>query len=132
MATLKEDIIIGSNWISEALISSGYKADFSMDSLEEIDHFFDEQSKDGDAIPGGLLSEDLGKRLFCIGCYVGEVIRKNYGGEWIVDELDPESEINISLKLPDGGLIWPAQRVIKRFKNGNEDSINVYGHWVMK
>jgi hypothetical protein len=29
--------------------------------------------------------------------------------------------------VPDGSTIWPVQRVIKRFRNGPEDSIAFYG-----
>jgi hypothetical protein len=35
--------------------------------------------------------------------------------------------MNIALHLPDGSIIWPVQRVIKRFRNGPEDSIAFYG-----
>lgn len=39
---------------------------------------------------------------------------------------DPDGEINIRLCLNTGSVIWPVQRVIKRFRNGAEDSIAVY------
>lgn len=130
MATLKEDIKTGSDWISTALKSSGYKADFSQKSLGEIDRFFDEHSKDGKPTPDGLLSEQLGNRLFCIGSYVGEVIRKKVGGEWIVDDSDPQGEINITLKTSDGVQMWPVQRAMKRLQNGAEDSIAAYGSFI--
>jgi hypothetical protein len=69
----------------------------------------------------------LGQRLFSLGAYVGEVVRRNLGGEWQTDDADPQGEINVALKLPDGSLIWPVQRVMKRLKNGPEESIAVYG-----
>src|SRR5438105_2428181 len=74
--------------IAEALSQSGYKADFSLDSLREIDRFFDEHSRDGEAMPGGLLSEALGSRIFAIGSYVGECVIKHYGGTWQGDDAD--------------------------------------------
>jgi len=119
-------------WMSKALTSSGYNADFSLNSLREVDLFFDEQTKDGKAKAGGLLSEKLGQRLFGIGAYVGEVIRRNAGGEWNGDDADPQAEINISLKLKSGGTIWPVQRAMKRLKNGKEDSIYEYGILVLE
>ena len=127
MGTIIEDIDGASKWIVTALTSSGYKADFTPPSLWEIDRFFDEHSKDGKAVPGGLLSEQLGSRLFAIGSYVGEVIRKQKGGKWVGDDADPQVEINVELHLPDGTKCWPVQRVMKRFKNGQEDGIGVYG-----
>src|SRR4029453_9500950 len=117
MPTLVEDIRTAADWIAKALSSSGYRADFSITSLKEVDRFFDEHSKNGQAVPGGLLSEQLGSRMFALGGYVGEVIRRTHGGHWQANDKDPEGEINIALVLPTGGLIWPVQRVMKRFKN---------------
>jgi len=120
-----EDIPVAANWIAAALQSSGYLADFNPSSLWEIDRFFDENTRQGQAVPGGRLAESAGTRLFALGCYVGEVIRRNVGGEWVADEA--AGEVNIALALTDGGMIWPVQRMIKRFNNGAEDGIVAYG-----
>lgn len=53
--------------------------------------------------------------MFAVGSYVGEVIRRHYGGEWRGNDEDPEGEINLGLVLPGGAIIWPVQRVLKRF-----------------
>jgi hypothetical protein len=83
-------------------VSSGYIADFIAASLWQIDRFFDEQAQGGTANPGGLLSQDLGSRLFAVGAYIGEVIRRERGGEWVADDNDPQAEINIAVCLTDG------------------------------
>ncbi len=127
MASLADDIQTSADWISKALTSSGYLADFSLASLKEVDRFFDEHSKNGRAVPGGLLSEQLGQRMFALGSYVGEVIRVAHSdGRWQTDDADSRGEINVSLILKGGGLIWPVQRVMKRFKEGPQDGI--YGY----
>ena len=128
MGTITEDVDAAAKWIATALSSSGYKADFTPTSLWEIDRFFDEHSQNGQAVPRGLLSEALGNRIFSIGSYVGEVIRKVKGGKWTGSDTDPEAEINVELELGDGCKCWPVQRAMKRFKNGPEDGIAVYGH----
>jgi hypothetical protein len=127
VASLREDLDGAASWIAEALRSSGYLADFSPVSLWSIDRFFDEHSKRGKPRRGGLLSNDLGSRVFALGAYTGEVIRRQLGGEWRCDEDDPRGEINVELALPDGGTIWPIQRVMKRLSNGAEDGIAAYG-----
>lgn len=127
MATIKEDVTASAEWISEALRSSGYRADFSPQSLWEIDRFFDEHSQNGVAKSGGLLSQSLGQRLFAVGSYIGEVVRRKVGGEWVGNDSDPEAEINVELHLPDGTRCWPVQRAMKRFKNGLEDGIAAWG-----
>jgi hypothetical protein len=127
MGTLSEDVEKAATWIAGALTSSGYRADFSIESLQDIDRFFDEHSRDGEAVPGGLLGEQLGQRVFSIGSYVGETIRRAYGGAWSCDDSDPEGELNVAIRFPSGELIWPVQRVMKRFRNGPEDGIYSYG-----
>jgi len=76
---------------------------------------------------GGLLSDELGQRLFAIGSYIGEVVRRELGGEWFGDDENPEGEIAVELRLSDGSLCWPVQRTMKRFKNGPEDGIATWG-----
>jgi hypothetical protein len=127
MASLREDIDTAADWISQALQSSGYAADFSPHSLWSIDRFFDDNSRDGRPTPDGLLSDDLGSRIFALGAYVGEVIRRSLGGAWQADDDDPEREMDIELRLGDGSRVWPIQRVMKRYANGPEDGIAFYG-----
>lgn len=127
MASLIDDVGTAAAWIAAALRSSGYSADFSPASLWVVDRFVDDHSSGGQPRPGGLLAKDLGKRLFALGAYVGEVLRSTLGGTWQADDSDPQGEINVALVLPDGSVVWPVQRVIKRYRNGDEDSIGVYG-----
>lgn len=121
------DAKASAEWISKALASSGYKADFSIESLKEIDRFFEEHAPNGKTLPGGLLSENAGSKLFAIGSYVGEVIRRQYGGTWHGIDTDPEAEMDIELKLKTGTVLWPVQKVIKRFQNGSAEQIYAYG-----
>lgn len=127
MATIKEDIASASDWISRALESSGYVADFTPQSLWEIDRFFDEHSVNGAPKPGGLLAESLGSRIFAVGSYIGEVLRRHLGGEWHGDDSDPKIEITVELRLASGSVCWPTQRAMKRLQNGSEDGIAAYG-----
>jgi hypothetical protein len=127
LGSIVDDVLAAATWVSQALSSSGYRADFSASSLWELDRFFDEQVRGGTAVPGGLLAEGLGQRLFSIGGYVGEVIRRHKGGSWWADESDPQAEINVQLRLTESDVCWPVQRVMKRFKNGAEDSLAAYG-----
>ncbi|HEY4354230.1 MAG TPA: hypothetical protein VGN16_00670 [Acidobacteriaceae bacterium] len=128
MPSIVEDVQTSADWIAQALNSSGYRADFTPRSLWEIDRFFEEHSTGGAGKPGGLLSESAGQRLFAIGSYIGEVARRELGGEWIGDDDDPEAEISVELRLEGDIRCWPVQRAMKRFKNGPEDGIAVWGN----
>lgn len=119
--TLGEDIHTACEWIAMALNSSGYKADYTIESMKEIDRFLDEQSGET-----GIISRGRGKILFSLGCYVGETIIRLYGGKWHTDDNDPQGEINASVELDNGTVIFPIQRVIKRYQNGSEDGIYAY------
>ncbi len=127
MPNVLDDIQTASDWIATALSSSGYRADFSPESLWQVDFFFEDHASAGAAVRGGLLAKDLGTRLFGVGAYVGEVVRRARGGEWVAEDGDPEAEVKPTLRLPDGIECWPIQRVLKRFKNGSEDALAAYG-----
>ena len=63
MSTLAEDIPKAAEWVARALNTSGYKADYSLESIREIDRFFDEQSG-----PDGILQNNgTGQILFSLG-----------------------------------------------------------------
>lgn len=127
MHRLKDDLSAYAEKTAKALQSAGYRADFTPVSLWEIDRFFDEHAENGNAKPKGLLSGELGARLFGIGAYIGEVVRRARAGEWECDDDDPEGEINAQLRLPDGNQCWPVQYVMKRFKQGSESGIALWG-----
>jgi hypothetical protein len=42
-------------------------------------------------------------------------------------EKSVEAEINIAVRLKTGLTFWPVQRVMRRFRNGAEDGIWIYG-----
>ena len=126
MGSLTDDIDASAAWIAQALKSSAYHADFSPQRLWSIDRFFDDNSKRGQPKRGGLLASDLGRRIFALGAYVGEVIRRNAGGTWHGNDDDPDGEINVEVVLADGTRMWPVRRVMKRYKNGPEDGVAAY------
>lgn len=119
--TLLQDIYSSSEWVANALNVSGYKADYSLESMKEIDRFFDEQNTST-----GILSKNRGQILFALGSYIGQTVIKLYGGKWITDDNNPEGEMNIAVILDNGSTIWPVLKCMKRYTNGQEDSIYDY------
>ena len=124
-----QDAPIAAEWIARMLVGEGYCLNFSIDSLHEIDRFFDEHAVMGKARSGGLLADDLGRRIFSLGSYVGEVIGRESGGivRWRGNDSDPRAEINLAMILENGLQFWPIQKAMKRFRNGKDDSIHLYG-----
>jgi hypothetical protein len=118
-------------WAAKWLSSNGYKGDFTIESLKDIDRFFDEQAPGGKPKPRGLLSHHFGMQMFALGAYVGETIRRQRDGEWRGNDNDPEAEITLAVRLKSGVIFWPTQRVLKRI-NGPEDAIYPYGVLILQ
>ena len=129
MPAILESIEAQSKWILAAFKSDNIELDFTIRSFIEIDKFLSLHVKNGQRMKGGRLEKNFGTIVFSIGSYMGETIRKSVPGSfWKVDDTDTQGEINAELVLPGGLTIWPIQRVMKRFKNGPEDSVYIYGH----
>ena len=118
---LAEDVLTYADWAKNNLNTTGYNVDYTLESMKEVERFFVEQSQDG-----GALTNSPGSILFGIGSLIGETIIKTYGGKWVTDDNDPQGEINVSVELPDGTVLWPVQRCIKRLQNGPEENIYDY------
>jgi hypothetical protein len=125
--TIAEDIQQSREWIIQCFKAEGWTLDYSMDSLKRIDQFLDDNIVDGQAKTGSILARNRGQILFAIGCYVGETIRTNIAGAiWDIDEADEERGVNAAIVLPNGVTLWPVQKVVKRYFNGEDDSIYPY------
>lgn len=126
-SSVVSDAKAAASWISTALTHAGHRADFSIQSLKEVDRFIADHAPNGQPRPDGLLADQLGSKLFALGAYVGEVVLRAKPGAWEGNDDGPEAEINIAIVLEDGTRAWPIQRVMKRFRNGAEDDIFAYG-----
>lgn len=128
MDTLLKDIETQSDWIIKAFAADKFKLDHTIHSFIEIDRFFNKHSKNGKAVKRGRLQQNVGAILFSLGAYVGQTMIKNVpGAEWQLDDDDPQGETTATVKFPDGAIIFPMERIIKRFQNGSEDAVYVYG-----
>ena len=119
---MEKTIVNGYKNISRVLINYGYKTDFSIDSLSEIDRFIQENSIKGYAKADGLLAEQTAEKLYTLGAYVGEVIRRKHGGKWII-ELFEETKMDINIRLNNGHVFCPHNLVMKKLWNSEAYSI---------
>lgn len=66
-----------------------------------------------------------------LGAYVGEVLRRRYGGYWSDENsLDPGTKIP-TLRFANGEEIWPHVKVEKRLRLGPEDNVWHYAQVLM-
>jgi hypothetical protein len=128
---IARDVKDAADWMAKALAKRGYCGDFTLESLKEIDLFVDHQFPGGKPKLYGLLSQDFGVRVFALGAYIGETIRRLGDGQWRGDDGDPNPEFNVAVRLKSGRIFWPMQRIMKRMQNGAEDGIYVYGAGIL-
>jgi hypothetical protein len=120
------DIGDASESAAESMTALGYAADFSVDSLAEMDRCFAE--KVHAETPGykDLFADDLTGTCFAMGAYLGEVLRRNGGGEWQGDPNDPMIHINLELILPNDSICRPMKQILTRLNDGPDASFVSY------
>ena len=129
MGTIYEDIALAADQISTELTAHGYRLDFSLASLAEVDRFLDEHSNPDTHATDTLLSDRLGPWMFALGSYSGEVLRRAIGGQWRWGGADDDkaASTDTELVLVDGSLVFPLQRVWKRLMHGDDDAMAAWG-----
>ena len=90
--------------------------DYTVASAYAADQFLDVLIGSGEAVP-----DDLARN---IGAYVGEVIRRNVGGEWVAMPQGPSSdEPGVSV---NGLVLLPFEKVRKRINLGTSNSLGFF------
>jgi hypothetical protein len=125
--SIVRDAIEAADWMAKSLVDRGYKADFSLESLKEVDRFIEEEAPDGKPKPGSHLAEQFGAQIFGLGAYLGETIRRQGDGQWEGNDRDAWPEVTLAVRLKSGTLVRPTQRVLKRLETGPENSLYPFG-----
>ena len=125
--SIVRDALEAADWMAKSLAGWGYKADYSLDSLKDVDRFIDDEAPGGKPKPGGHLSQQFGTHMFGLGAYVGETIRRLGDGQWEGNDRDAWPEATLAVRLKSGAVLWPTQRMLKRFENGKENGLYPYG-----
>ncbi|MEW6368036.1 MAG: tetratricopeptide repeat protein [Acidobacteriota bacterium] len=108
----------------------GIKLDFSPASLQALDDFIDQTwGTEGEAPKSDDYEPSQGKKsiIMGFGSYLGETIRRLYKGSW---QEDPQGRgpLWAIVSLPGDLHCFPISRMLRRFKNGTEDSL--YGFYM--
>lgn len=98
----------------------GIVLDYSTESLKEIDSYLFSMHAQG--VP----PQQVPDMVFCFGCYVGEVMRRKYGGEWV----EPRTDIPLGpfplLRYGNGNHCAPIGKAFKCLQNGAGDSVHYF------
>lgn len=79
----------------------------------------------------GLTAEDAAEALFVLGCYLGEVMRRELGGEWCATARSALRHVSpwpMVLALRSGSTWDPIGKVYKRFELGDSEYLPAYFH----
>jgi len=126
--TLADDMkFLAEQAVGLARDQHGISLDYSEDSLEQVETIL---AAIYDAIPKGAFAKVFKRRpseaeiqqmAVVWGAYVGEVIRRRWGGEWTL-ETPVHPEPVLTLRVIENN-IFPPARVYKRLTNGPEDNV---------
>jgi hypothetical protein len=118
---------------AQELNDRGYDADYSVDSLKEVEGFFRaETAGPGKARRGSVLRTQSDTVLATIGAYVGEVLRREAGGRYSNEDPLGQGAKTLTLTLPDSSKTFPIDAVAKRFENGPEDDLYFYARVILE
>ena len=110
----------------------GVQLDYSEESVRSIEDVFVRLFAD---LPKGWISrtfkrgpspEQIDTICKMLGGYIGEVMRRHWGGEWKLRSDVAPGEVIVTLGLPGGTDVWPHFKVAKRLSNGPEDNVWSY------
>jgi hypothetical protein len=100
------------------------RLDYSEGSIKIIDLLIEQLRKEGS---DERVAEN---EIMAFGAYVGETIKKNYGGKWTKPELagfpKDGSTYSVVFQLPNGAGINTLGRVLKYFHHGSQYSLTIF------
>ncbi len=92
--------------------------DYSENSLMEVEIIL---SKSG--LPqGGPAPEDMGEICKMWGSYLGEVVRRRFGGEWSIEPYPGKQFATLTLSI-GGNKLFPTMKVHRRLTEGEDESV---------
>ena len=94
---------------------------FSDDSVRQLEEQFDAIDY---ALSGGMSHENIQLLKRVWGSYLGETIRRRYGGQWNLVSNDEGEEV--PALTHQGKLLFPHQQVSRRLTDGDQHSIWEY------
>ncbi len=104
--------------------------DYSEQSLEQVEHLLDELHEELQNGPAPKTSQsaerssnqqvDEMSRIW--GGYLGEVVRRRFGGEWTIEKYPAGDFLIVTLNV-NGAKVFPAMKIHKRLTNGAADNL---------
>src|SRR5438045_7465456 len=92
--------------------------DYSENSLQEVEHLLGRLHDDMSKSDANNI-EEMAKIW---GGYLGEVVRRRFGGEWSIEKYPAGDFLIVTLNV-NGAKLFPAMKIHKRLTNGAADDL---------
>jgi hypothetical protein len=102
--------------------------DYSEESLKQVENILERMHSPtpggarggaASAAPTDAETEDLCKMW---GGYLGEVVRRRWGGEWVLETYPGGNVLTVALSVP-GGTVFPSMKIYRRLSQGAAESV---------
>jgi hypothetical protein len=129
-AEMSHDAELAARLIKEAqaalrmvMANTGRSLDFSPASLDVVEEMLAQLHDKLEQAPEGQrpTKQQIEAAAVLFGVYVGEVVRRHYGGKWQLKQ--PERILQLDI---GEAVVYPADKVLKRLLNGPSDAIPFY------
>jgi hypothetical protein len=94
--------------------------DFSENSVMEVEAILAQLAREMPAQKPS--TEDVGELCKTWGCYLGEVVRLRFGGEWSIETYPGKQFATLTLNV-GGSKLFPSMKVHRRLTEGESDNI---------
>lgn len=117
-----EIVLLAQNFVSE-FDELKIRLDYSLESLNRLEEYLTKTIKDSKPVRGSFFFENTDYRVFALGAYLGEVIRRNSKAvRWNTE--NAETPVDIIQETPDGSKALTINKAFKRVYNGPDDNIH--------
>lgn len=89
--------------------------DFSENSLLELEELLSRLSS-------STASAEMDESCKLWGCYLGEVVRRRFGGEWSIETYPGKDFATLTLSV-GGAKLFPSMKIHRRLTRGSEDNL---------
>ena len=96
------------------------KLDYSENSLMELEAIISQLALELPA--GGAPGDELAEMCKMWGSYLGEVVRRRFGGDWSIDTYPGKQFATLTLTVA-GNKIFPSMKVHRRLTEGESDNL---------
>ena len=91
--------------------------DYSEESLKQVENILERLDA-----PGASPTEDAEELCKMWGGYLGEVVRRRWGGEWMLETYPGGNVLTVALSTP-GGTVFPSLKIYRRLSQGAAENI---------